>query len=646
MQLGNDIAARTAPDWTPRRRTAKPTVWLVRPPQLFFFGVWPRGPRLSLPLGLLSIGSFLRHQGLDVRLYDCFVEGDENEQIERDAEARAGSRAGFLKRWVGQHDDAGVTPYDLDTGKEAKGLGFGIRSWIKWINREESSNRDRERDDLVHFGASWEQLERDLREGQPDIVGITNQFRENTQETLRTASLVRQVLPDATIVVGGPNATALPDHMLTECEAIDMIALGDGEDTMLEIVELVQGKRPLADVRSVVMRAAKGYYKAPSRSLASDLDVFGHIDYDLARMERYFRYEKGGMMARQKFDYDGAHRTVSLVTSRGCPYKCSFCSIHIHAGRKYRRYSVEHILDHMENLVRNYDVRHFHLEDDNLTLDKDRFMQLMNGVVERGLAFTWDTPNGVFANTIDEDMLRLMKRTGVTYLVIGVESGDQNVLDTVIYKQPLTIEHVLRVFKLGKKVGVDMQAFYIIGFPRETLADIKTTLKFALDGLIKYNVLPHMAIARPDPGTELFREANENGHLVADRARQTGQGTHTDTFVRYMVKNDAFTPETIVDHSNRFHMKAIAMIALQSIGYLIRHPVVAGRCLGYFFRNLAASGGRLNDALVKLFFCKLFYRNTLLGERDLADARAAVDLQPKTSAREETSVEREPAKVA
>jgi radical SAM superfamily enzyme YgiQ (UPF0313 family) len=608
------------PEWAPRKKVENPKVWLVRPPQQFYFGVWPRGPRLSLPLGLLSIGSFLQRAGIDITLYDCFVESETKDQKQL-AEKLNESKGSILTRWMRQDDASGVTPFELDEQKKKKkqsGFGFNVRDWINWLNRAESSDRDQDRDDLVYFGASWDKFERDLLEARPDIVGITNQFRENTAETLRTAELVRRILPDATIVVGGPNASALPDQMLAECSAIDIMAIGDGEQTMLDIVQCVRGNMEVAKINSIVVRAGDQNLRTPTRSLLSDLDTLGQINYDLARMERYFDYEKSGLMARQKFDYAGAHRTVSLVTSRGCPYKCSFCSIHIHAGRKYRRYSVEHTLDHIENLVKNYGVRHFHLEDDNLTLDKERFMELMNGVLERGLKFTWDTPNGVFANAIDEEMMHAMKKTGCTYLVIGVESGDQYVLDNIIRKQPLTIDHVLRVFELGKKVGIDLQAFYIIGFPRETMENIRTTVDFALESLKKYDVLPHMAIARPDPGTDMFKEAMANGNLVVDRARDTKDGIHTDTFTRYMVTSDTFTPESIVAVSEEFHKKSIRTITLKSMGYMLRHPVVTANCIGYFIRSMASSSS-LQDSVVKLFFCKLFYRNTLLREKAIVN---------------------------
>ncbi|XXY45091.1 radical SAM protein [Sorangium sp. So ce269] len=568
----------------PRKVVDNPRVMLMRPPQLFYFGVWPRGPRLSLPIGLLSIGSFLKRNGVDVVVYDCFVEGD-------------------------------TFADDRELARSFRSTGALVSRWIRTFEDGAISGEDAEHRKLQHFGASWDQLERDLLRIKPDIVGITNLFRENTEETLTATRLIRKVLPDCAIVVGGPNANALPDYMLEKSDAIDLIGFGDGEKTMLEVVEWVRGRRNLLDIGGLLFRSPTGApVRTPASAYVNDLDTLGQLDYSLLKTERYFTYERNGIMARNKFSYDGAERSVSLVTSRGCPYKCSFCSIHIHAGRRYRRYSVEHTLDHIETLVNRLGVKHIHFEDDNLTLDRDRLHRLMDGVLERRLRFTWDTPNGVFANTLDLEMMQKMKATGCTYLVVGVESGDQWVLDNVIMKQPLTLEHVLNAFRLGKQVGIDMQAFYIIGFPRESLAQIRKTLKFALDCLRDHDVIPHMALARADPGTALFQEASETGTLRTNYAISNAGGAHADSFQRHTISTKEFTPELLEQLNSEFHREAMRIIATKTAAFLARHPSVALTNGAYFARSVVHDNNPLKDSVVKLFFCRLFYRNCLLSE--------------------------------
>jgi len=248
---------------------------------------------------------------------------------------------GLTHSWMRRSDSGGLSMFDF-------------KQWIDWGRRPEAEGED----ELVHFGASWEELKADLSRLGPDVVAITNLFRENTDETIKTAELVRRLWPDAVIAVGGPNATALPEYLLDKSPAIDFVGLGDGEETMLELVSWLQGRRNLSDVTGVAYRRDGSVCRVTRPNVVTDLDELGHLDYSLVKLERYFAYERAGIMARNRFEYPGAERTVSLVTSRGCPYKCSFCSIHIHAGRKIRRYSVNCVLNEIENLVKNNNVKH------------------------------------------------------------------------------------------------------------------------------------------------------------------------------------------------------------------------------------------------------------------------------------------------
>ncbi len=222
-----------------------------------------------------------------------------------------------------------------------------------------------------------------------------------------------------------------------------------------------------------------------------------------------------------------------------------------------------------------------------------------------------------------------MKQTGCTYLILGVESGDQWVLDNVIRKQPLQLEHVRRGFALAKKVGLDMQAFYIIGFPREKLHHIQATLKFATDALVEYDVLPHLGIARPDPGTDLMAEAQASGTLVSLHTSSGLGGKHLGTYIRHMVKTDEFTPEDLERLSIEFNRRFIRVLAGKTLRYLLRHPVIAVRTLKSFVASVIKDRGRVADNLVKIFFTRLFYRHSMLRESSYQQAPPAREPAPR-----------------
>lgn len=483
---------------------------------------------------------------------------------------------------------------------------------MSWFESAVGSQQDLGVGETMHFGASWGDIRTAISDFQPDIIGITNLFRENTAETIIVAEIAKQTLPDCLVVVGGPNANAIPAQLLSQCPQIDLVGLGDGEITMRNLVRYRLGSLILDEIPGLMFRDSDGNPKRTGSKVdPQDLDQYGAIDYGLVRLERYFAYESGGIMARNKFVYPGAERAVSMVTSRGCPYNCTFCSIHIHAGKKFRRHSVDYLVAQVENLVNRSGVRHIHFEDDNLTLDKTRFTQFLNETVRRKLRFTWDTPNGVFAEKLDKPLLELMKQTGCTYAIVGVESGDQSVLDNIIRKQPLQLETVVTVFQLAKELGLDLHAFYIIGFPGETKKQIERTLDFAIRALKEYGVIPHLSLARADPGTTLYDEATRTNTLVKDAQISNAAGVRSDMFRRHLIATDEFDPNSLERMNDAFHRECIRIIMSDRLRFLIFNPILFLGVLKFSLRDILFEGMDSNQAIIKLFWCKLLYKNSM-----------------------------------
>ena len=143
-----------------------PKVLLIRPPQLFYYGTWPIGPRLSVPTGLIAIASYLQKMGVDVSIYDSFVESNSSHKKE---EIKKGRSTNFLVKWIKQFESTSSS-------------FFKISEWISYMNRPDSDKKNKSQ----HFGASWDSLENKIKNSNADIIGITNLFRENTEETIKT----------------------------------------------------------------------------------------------------------------------------------------------------------------------------------------------------------------------------------------------------------------------------------------------------------------------------------------------------------------------------------------------------------------------------------------------------------------------------
>lgn len=181
-------------------------------------------------------------------------------------------------------------------------------------------------------------------------------------------------------------------------------------------------------------------------------------------------------------------------------------------GKTFRAHSVNYVVDHIEHLVNKYHVKTIYFEDDNLTFDIQRFEAICDRIIEKNIKFQWETPNGVRADYLTMDLLKKMKKTGCQSVFVGIESGNQNVLNNIIGKS-LQLENVVNFAKMCKKIGLKTGAFYIIGFPGETKETMIDTVKFALMMKRKYDVGMHLLFATPSFGTRLYNECKEKGYI-------------------------------------------------------------------------------------------------------------------------------------
>jgi magnesium-protoporphyrin IX monomethyl ester (oxidative) cyclase len=278
---------------------------------------------------------------------------------------------------------------------------------------------------------------------------------------------------------------------------------------MLELVgTLEQGTTEgLKKIRGI------GYIKngktiiTPPRPAIQDLDSLPFPARHLLPMETYFDAVKENPLR-------GEIRKpwAVMLTSRGCPYNCVFCSIHIVNGKKWRSRSPENVVDELEQLVHTYNVEQIDFNDENMTLDKKRMEAICDLIVKRGLDVEWYTPNGVRADTLDEKLLTKMKESGCKKIRIAPESGVQRVVDQII-KKNLNLIEVDKAVVLSKKVGIKVGCFFVIGLIGETKEEIKETINYAYklrrlgaDSFV-------FSIATPVYGTELYEQAKRGGFL-------------------------------------------------------------------------------------------------------------------------------------
>ncbi len=455
-------------------------ILLIRPPSRQVKG--SAKPSVSLPLGLLYIAAVLEKNGYNVQIYDA---------------------------------QANVTmPFYYDSNG------------------------------IMYLGDKWQVVREEIKRRNPDLIGISNLFTAQFESTIKVAEIAKQVNKRIITIVGGSHVSVKPEDFFLKTDAVDIACIGEGEFTMLEIAQHYQNQKELKGIPGTAVKD-NGQIKINSpRPYIFNLDQLPLPAYHLINLEDYFLLNKNGFGGRPVWRYPGVERVVAVITSRGCPFNCIFCSIHLHMGNKWRFHSPDYVLKHLELVISKYKVKHIHFEDDNLTLNIQRFKDIIDGLSRKRIKITWDTPNGIRADIITKELLKDSRACGCTYIILGVESGEQRVLSEIINKQ-LDLEKVRQVAGWSKEIGLDTMAFFVIGFPGETAADMKKTVRLALKLMKDYDVWPTIFMATPLIGTKLYNICLEKGYLRKELSSENLAKSILGGGEELLIETNDFTPDVI-----------------------------------------------------------------------------------------------------
>jgi len=356
-------------------------------------------------------------------------------------------------------------------------------------------------------GLSNEEIAGRVERWSADVVVIEIPFSGWAKAAFEVASAVKGVDDSIVTVLEGLHPSARPEDCLANSD-VDFVVIGEPENTVFELVDaLEKDARDFKGIRGIgFVKEGVPVFTSP-RPLIEDLDSLPFPARHLLPMAQYFAVVKENPLRGEV-----SKPWTLVVTSRGCPYDCVFCTHHVVWGRKWRGRSPENVVDELEKVIVAYGVKQIDFLDDNMTLDRERMEKICDLIVERGLRFEWFTPNGVRADTLDEKLLRKMKRSGCKKIRVAPESGVQRVVNEIIGKN-LDLKSVERAVVLCKKVGIKVGCFFVIGLIGETKEDIKETINFAykLRQLGAESFI--FSIATPVYGTRLYEEAKRGGFL-------------------------------------------------------------------------------------------------------------------------------------
>lgn len=358
--------------------------------------------------------------------------------------------------------------------------------------------------EYLRYGLAFEDIEQKIREFSPDVVGVSCLFSSQIENVYEVFKITKRINNKIITVMGGAHPSAVPEEAIKN-ETIDFVIIGEGETTLKRLLQAIDTGKELSDMEGLACRIKGQVAIYPKKKYEGSLDNIAFPYWDILPLEKYYKINNPHGNPARRIPF------LPVITSRGCPFRCIFCSVHNLWGNNYRKRSAENILKELEYLVHNFGVREVLFEDDNLTFDRERAKKIFQGIIKKKLDISWSTPNGVALQTLDDEVLELMKASGCYSISVGIESGDEFVLKNIIRK-PVVLSKVKPVIDTAKRLGLETTAFFVVGLPGESRIHINNTFRFAEE--IKTDNV-NFFFATPLPGTRLLGLCREKG-LIKD----------------------------------------------------------------------------------------------------------------------------------
>ena len=420
--------------------------------------------------------------------------------------------------------------------------------------------------DGYSFGHDRASIENVLDALKPDIIGITS-VTVNFPDAMAMTQICREKRPGATIVLGGVHVSVRPEDAFGN-GAVDAAVIGEGEKVFLEICKRIENGQKIIDVRGICFQENGRMVQTPPSDTIDDLDSLPFPDHsllpDISLYNPYPHWNAGGLFS-------------TVITSRGCPYGCIFCSISKIQGRKYRTRSPENIISELKYLYEKFGIRNYSFRDGTVGANRGRLEEICRLLISSGLDVRWNCTLTIREGN-DRQLLELMHLAGCRSIQFGVESGDEGLIGDI---KKITIDDVRKTVDEANRAGIEPHGYFMYGLPGETRQTMRNTLKTALK--IDF-ATAGFAVATPYPGTQLNRIYESRGLLKHER------------WAEYDTQSlPVFTPEHVEDRE-----------ILQFVNASFRRYYLRPKKIGRLLKKL--------NRQTFLTYLKLFFRHILKWE--------------------------------
>jgi radical SAM superfamily enzyme YgiQ (UPF0313 family) len=336
-----------------------------------------------------------------------------------------------------------------------------------------------------------------IKNVRPKIVGITS-VTANSRQAMQILNLVKKIDSSIITVYGGPHVTIMPNTVL-KSELVDYIVVGEGEETIVELADyILKHKGKKERIKGIGYRKENGETViTQQRDFIKDIDKLPIPAYHLLPMDKYRPY--GWLDTGRKF--------CSMITSRGCPFQCTYCTSSKIFGYRWRYRNAEKVFEEIKLLYNKFGIRHIYFQDDEFTVNHQRINDICNMILENKLDLIWECLTRV--SHVNEELLKKMAKAGCKSILYGIECGYQEGIDKINKK--ITLKQAVDAVRLSKKYGISPKVTFMMGFPWESKKEIKKTIDFARRlnaDLTFFNTL------NPYPGTPLYEDIKKENLFV------------------------------------------------------------------------------------------------------------------------------------
>jgi radical SAM superfamily enzyme YgiQ (UPF0313 family) len=403
----------------------------------------------------------------------------------------------------------------------------------------------------------------------PDIVGISAMTIE-APAMHKIAKKVKELRPDIKIIVGGPHPTSFPEETLSD-NNIDYIVRGEGEISSVSLINAILNKQPVNNVKGIAYKNNGKIVFTSDQPLINNLDMIPMPAYDLVEFDKYKDY--------RNFTHTGFFKYGILFTSRSCPYRCIYC--HAMFGKGFRAHSKERVIKEIKLLNSQYGLTNFLFIDDIFNLNYNRTIDILDAIHNFNKRLDISFPNGLRLDRLDKTLIDKLKRAGTSYIACPIESANPRIQHLI--KKELNIDKARQSIYHIVHSGIYTRGYFMLGFPTETIEEIKNTVNFAI------NTPLHAAwffIVTPFEGTELYEMVKDNidkMKIPSNKldyfygtynlsAAETDEllSTFKDAYISFYVKNPLRVLRSFMAHPHKPYFVKYQLISLLPYIYRAR----------------------------------------------------------------------------